>query len=44
MEFKAVIVTDAAFYRNPNYHTPQDTIDTLDFDKMTSICEGLVEP
>ena len=43
MGFKAIMITDTAFYRNPNYHTPQDTIDTLDFDKMTCLCAGLVE-
>jgi hypothetical protein len=43
MGFKAIMITDTALYRNPNYHTPQDTIDTLDFDKMTALCEGLVE-
>jgi Zn-dependent M28 family amino/carboxypeptidase len=25
----ALIVTDTAFFRNPNYHLPSDTIDTL---------------
>jgi Zn-dependent M28 family amino/carboxypeptidase len=24
--YKAVIVTDSAFYRNPNYHLPSDTM------------------
>ena len=27
----ALMVTDTAFFRNPNYHLPSDTIDTLDF-------------
>ena len=26
----AVLVSDTANFRNPNYHTPQDTLDTLD--------------
>ena len=26
----AVMVTDTAFFRNPNYHQPSDTLDTLD--------------
>jgi hypothetical protein len=42
MGYKALIITDTGFYRNPNYHTDSDTIDTLNFDKMTSLCEGLV--
>ena len=43
MGFKAMMITDTALYRNPNYHNPQDTIDTLDFDKMTDLCEGLAK-
>jgi Zn-dependent M28 family amino/carboxypeptidase len=43
MGFNAIMITDTAIYRNPNYHTTHDSIDTLDFNKMTSLCEGLVE-
>jgi len=32
----AVMVTDTALFRNPNYHLPSDTIDTLDFTFMVS--------
>jgi len=39
--FQAVMVTDTAFYRNPNYHTASDTIDTLDFVKMAKVVQGL---
>ncbi len=28
----AVMVTDTAFFRNPNYHTPNDTLETLDLE------------
>ena len=28
----AVMVTDTAFFRNPNYHQPGDTIETLDLE------------
>lgn len=42
MGYKAMLITDTGFYRNPNYHTDRDTIETLNFDKMTSLCEGLV--
>jgi hypothetical protein len=42
MGYKALMITDTAFFRNPNYHTTRDTIDTLNFDKMTSLCEGLI--
>lgn len=32
--FPAVMVTDTAFYRNVNYHTPRDTADRLDYARM----------
>ncbi len=40
--YRAVMVTDTAFYRNPNYHTPTDTIETLRFDKMSQLVRGMV--
>jgi aminopeptidase-like protein len=43
MGYPAVMITDTAFYRNPNYHTATDTIDTLDFDKMTDLLKGLIQ-
>lgn len=39
--YKAVMVTDTAFYRNRNYHKATDTINTLDLDKMTKVYQGL---
>ncbi len=42
MGYKAVMITDTAFYRNPNYHTSRDTIETLDFEKMADLLDGLV--
>lgn len=42
MGYEAVMVTDTAFYRNPNYHTSRDTIETLDFEKMADLLGGLV--
>lgn len=38
----AVMVTDTSFNRNPNYHEPTDTPDTLDYDRMSRVVEGLV--
>lgn len=35
--YKALMINDTAFIRNPNYHTPSDTIETLDFEKMTAV-------
>lgn len=38
----AVMVTDTAFLRNPNYHTMRDTADTLDYSKMAAVVDGLL--
>ena len=40
--FKAVMVTDSAFYRNPHYHLASDTMDTLDYYFMAELVESLV--
>lgn len=39
--FAAVMVTDTAGFRNPHYHRYSDTADTLDYDAMTRVVEGL---
>ena len=41
-DFKAVMVTDTAFFRNPHYHQPSDTVATLDLEFMRDIAAGLV--
>lgn len=38
--YKALMINDTSFIRNPNYHMPSDTIDTLDFKKMTEVING----
>lgn len=43
MGYPAVMITDTAFYRNPNYHTERDTIHTLDFNRMTELLKGLLQ-
>ncbi|MFB3926085.1 MAG: M20/M25/M40 family metallo-hydrolase [Syntrophales bacterium] len=43
MGYPAVMITDTAFYRNPNYHSPSDTIETLDFEKMSLLLKGLIQ-
>ncbi len=40
--FKAVMVTDTAFYRNPNYHMATDVMETLDFNFMSGVVESLI--
>jgi Zn-dependent M28 family amino/carboxypeptidase len=37
----AVMVTDTAYERNPNYHTARDTADTLDYGRMARVVDGL---
>jgi hypothetical protein len=37
------MITDTAFYRNPNYHTETDRIDSLDFHRLSSLLQGLVQ-
>lgn len=39
--YPAVMITNTAFYRNKNYHTKNDTIETLDIDKMCAVVEQL---
>jgi len=37
----AVMVTDSAFYRNPNYHTAADRPDTLDYSRLAGVIDGV---
>ncbi|MGZ8779610.1 MAG: M20/M25/M40 family metallo-hydrolase [Thermoanaerobaculia bacterium] len=39
----ALMVTDTALYRNPHYHTASDTPETLDYERMAAVVDGLVE-
>jgi Zn-dependent M28 family amino/carboxypeptidase len=40
--YKAVMITDTAFYRNPHYHRRSDTMDKLDYGFMAKLVESLV--
>jgi Zn-dependent M28 family amino/carboxypeptidase len=40
--YQAVMVTDSAFFRNPNYHHVTDTMDTLDFQFMAELVASLL--
>ncbi|MBU6950480.1 M28 family peptidase [Hahella sp. HN01] len=40
-DYPAVMVTDTAFYRNRAYHTDQDTWDTLDYERMAMVVDGI---
>jgi hypothetical protein len=37
----AVMITDTAFYRNPNYHMTSDTAETLDYGRMAEVVRGV---
>lgn len=37
----AVLVSDTAYMRNPNYHTEGDTADTLDYVSMARVVDGV---
>tara|TARA_R110002096_G_scaffold6222_8_gene28795 strand:+ start:13214 stop:14149 length:936 start_codon:yes stop_codon:yes gene_type:complete len=39
--YPAVMITNTSFYRNKNYHTKNDTIETLDLNKMSAVIEQL---
>jgi len=40
--FKAVMITDSSFYRNPHYHLPSDTMDNLDYRFMAELVDSLL--
>ncbi|MBX3303425.1 MAG: M28 family peptidase [Nitrospira sp.] len=39
--FPAVMLTDTANFRNPHYHRPTDTLDTLNLDFLASVADGI---
>ena len=39
--FKAVMITDTAFFRNPHYHRSSDTMEKLDYRFMAELVESL---
>ncbi|MBC8136016.1 MAG: M28 family peptidase [Fibrella sp.] len=39
--YPAVMITDTSYYRNPNYHTPHDKPETLDYDRMALVVDGV---
>jgi len=41
--YAAVLATDTSFLRNPHYHQPSDTIDTLDLPFLTAVTTGLAQ-
>jgi len=41
MGYPAIMITDTALFRNPFYHTPQDTPDKLDYARMARVVHGM---
>jgi Zn-dependent M28 family amino/carboxypeptidase len=39
--FPALMITDTAFYRNPNYHQAGDVARTLDYGRMAKVVQGV---
>lgn len=39
--YRAAMITDTAFFRNPRYHEPTDTWDTLDYERMSQAVQGV---
>ncbi len=39
--YQAIMITDTSNLRNPNYHQPSDTLDTIDLDFLTGVYQGL---
>lgn len=39
--YHAIMVTDTAPFRYPQYHARTDTVDRIDFDRMSRVVEGL---
>jgi len=39
--YPAVMVTDTALFRNPQYHMPGDTPERVDYERMTRVVSGL---
>lgn len=37
----AVMITDTAFLRNPNYHTADDTAESLDYRRLAGVVDGV---
>jgi Zn-dependent M28 family amino/carboxypeptidase len=40
-DYPAMMVTDTANFRYPYYHSPQDTVDKVDFEKTARVVRGL---
>lgn len=40
-DYPALMITDTAFFRNPHYHTAEDTWEKLDYKRMAQVVKGI---
>ena len=40
-QYPAIMITDTAMFRNPYYHTPRDTVEHIDFERMARVVGGV---
>lgn len=40
-QIPALMITDTAFFRSPHYHQPTDTPNTLDYERMAKVIDGV---
>lgn len=41
--YRAIMVTDTAYFRYPYYHSKEDTIDKIKFNRLTRVVSGLLK-
>lgn len=39
--YQALMITDTAPFRDPHYHTEEDTVDKIDFEKLSRVTNGI---
>jgi hypothetical protein len=42
-EYPAIMISDTSLFRNPHYHQPSDTPETLDYQSMARVIHGVKE-
>jgi hypothetical protein len=42
MDYRALMITNTAMLRNPNYHQPTDRLATLNLPRVTKLCRMIV--
>lgn len=40
--YRAMMITDTSFMRNPHYHKQSDRLETLDLEFLTGVCQGVI--